>query len=75
MGEPRRCDIVSLYHERAGSKRQTVPKEYFDCTPVAADEQRLSECQENRTPQRIYHACFGSGVSDSTDKKFLGQDL
>ena len=37
-------NAVYLYHGRAGSKRQAVSKEHFDCTPVAADEQRLFEC-------------------------------
>ena len=28
--------------------------------------------KKNRTPQRIYHACFGSGVPDGADEKFPG---
>ncbi len=32
----------------------------------------VSERQKDRTPQRIYHAHFGNGISDSADKKIPG---
>ena len=51
MGKPRGCDTVSLYHGRAGSKRQAVPKEYFNRTPITSDEQRLVSEAEYQTAQ------------------------